>query len=57
MKKLFAEVVKMLVEMGYVSLDVQYFDGTKIESKSNKYTFVWRKSVEKQQKIQQVYMH
>ncbi len=46
-KTLFAEVVKLLVEMGYVSLDVQYIDGTKIEAKSNKYTFVWRGSVEK----------
>lgn len=46
-KTLFAEVVKMLVEMGYVSLDVQYIDGTKIEASSNKYTFVWRGSVEK----------
>jgi transposase len=46
-KDLFAEVVKMLVELGYISLDVQYIDGTKIEAKSNKYTFVWRGSVEK----------
>ena len=46
-KTLFTEVVKLLVEMGYVSLDVQYIDGTKIEAKSNKYTFVWRGSVEK----------
>ena len=46
-KELFAEVVKLLVEMGYVSLDVQYIDGTKIEATSNKYTFVWKKSVEK----------
>lgn len=46
-KDLFAEVVKMLVEMGYISLDIQYIDGTKIEAKSNKYTFVWRGSVEK----------
>ncbi len=46
-KDLFAEVVKMLVEMGYVSLDIQYIDGTKIEAKSNKYTFVWRGSIEK----------
>lgn len=44
---LFAEVVKMLVSLGYVSLDVQYIDGTKIEAKGNRYTFVWRKSVEK----------
>ncbi len=43
---LFAELVKLMVEMGYVSLDTQYIDGTKIESASNKYTFVWRKSVE-----------
>jgi hypothetical protein len=36
----------MLVDLGYVSLDVQYIDGTKIESAANRYTFVWRKSVE-----------
>ena len=24
-----------------------YIDGTKLESKANKYTFVWRKSVER----------
>jgi hypothetical protein len=33
--------------MGYVSLEVQYIDGTKIESVSNRYTFVWKGSVEK----------
>lgn len=46
-QNLFAEVVKMLVGMGYVSLDVQYIDGTKIEARSNRYTFVWKRSVEK----------
>jgi len=46
-QRLFAEVVKMLVGMGYVSLDVQYIDGTKIEARSNRYTFVWKGSVEK----------
>lgn len=46
-QELFAKVVEMLVEMGYVSLDVQYVDGTKIESTSNRYRFVWRGSVEK----------
>jgi transposase len=44
---IFAEVVKVLVSMGYVSLEVQYIDGTKIEARSNRYTFVWRKTVEK----------
>jgi len=44
---LFSEVVRLLQEMDYVSLDIQYVDGTKIESASNKYTFMWRGSVEK----------
>ena len=46
-QNLFAEVVRLLQSLGYVSLDVQYIDGTKIESASNRYTFVWRGSVEK----------
>lgn len=46
-RNLFSELVKLMVEMGYVSLDTQYIDGTKIEAASNRYTFVWRKSVEK----------
>ena len=44
---IFTQVVKLLVDMGYLSLDVVYMDGTKIESRANRYTFVWRKSVEK----------
>lgn len=44
---LFAEVVKMLQELQVLSLDIQYIDGTKIESAANKYTFVWRGAVEK----------
>ncbi|WP_317165494.1 transposase, partial [Myroides sp. LoEW2-1] len=45
--QLFADVVRLLQELQYVSLQVQYIDGTKIESSSNRYTFVWRGSVEK----------
>lgn len=44
---LFAEMVRLMAEFGYVSLDVQYVDGTKIEAAANKYTFVWRGSTEK----------
>ena len=44
---LFTQVVLLLNEEGFVSLDVQYIDGTKIESAANKYTFVWKGSVEK----------
>ena len=38
-----------MAERGFITLDVEYIDGTKIESKANKYTFVWRKTVEKNQ--------
>ena len=37
----------LLAGRGLVTLDVEYIDGTKIESKANKYTFVWRKTVER----------
>ena len=44
---LFADIVRMLHELNYVSLKVQYIDGTKIESAAGRYTFVWKKSIEK----------
>ena len=44
---IFTQTVLLLAERGFITLDVEYIDGTKIESKANKYTFVWRKSVEK----------
>ena len=45
--EVFTQLVVMLADKGYISLDVEYIDGTKIESKANKHTFVWRKSTEK----------
>jgi transposase len=44
---LFGDIVRMLHELEYVSLKVQYIDGTKIESASGRYTFVWKKSIQK----------
>lgn len=44
---IFTQVVLLLAEHGFITLNVEYIDGTKIESKANKYTFVWRKTVEK----------
>lgn len=44
---IFIQVVELLHDEGFLTLDVQYIDGTKIESAANKYTFVWRKSIEK----------
>lgn len=45
--EVFTQLVIMLADKGFVSLNVEYIDGTKIESKANKYTFVWKKSTEK----------
>ena len=51
---IFTQVVLLLADRGFITLDVEYIDGTKIESKANKYTFVWRKAVEKNRaKLQQ----
>ena len=46
-QNIFTQLVVKLAELGQISLDVEYIDGTKIESKANKYTFVWKKSIEK----------
>ena len=40
-----AEMTNFLYEIGEISGDAIFIDGTKIEAASNKYTFVWKKSV------------
>ena len=45
--EVFTQTVVLLSSKGFISLNVEYIDGTKIESKANKYTFVWRKTVER----------
>ncbi len=45
--EVFTQVVLLLSSRGFISLNVEYIDGTKIESKANRYTFVWRKTVER----------
>ena len=46
---IFTQVVQMLVDGKFVTLDVQYVDGTKIEASANKYTFVWKKATKTNQ--------
>ena len=48
-KLYFTQVVKMLVDAKFVSLEVQYIDGTKIEANASKYTFVWKKATKTNQ--------
>ena len=44
---LFYQFVAKLCEMGEVKFKNLFVDGTKIEAYANKYTFVWKKAVEK----------
>ena len=44
---LFYQFVEKLHEMGEVKYENLFVDGTKIEANANKYTFVWKKAVEK----------
>ena len=48
-KKTLAEVSKLLYSFGEISGKSIFIDGTKIESVANKYTFVWKKAVTKNQ--------
>jgi transposase len=46
-EKLFYRFIEILYEVGEVSLLNIFPDGTKIEANANRYTFVWKKAVEK----------
>lgn len=45
--QVFAEVLELLFNEGYITFANYFMDGTKIEANANRYTFVWGKSVEK----------
>lgn len=48
-KRILAEMSNALLDMGEISGETIFIDGTKIEACANKYTFVWKKSVTKNQ--------
>ena len=48
-KEILSEVTSQLYGLGEISGKTVFIDGTKIESRANKYTFVWKKSVLKHQ--------
>ena len=52
--EIFSSVLELLIEEGHVKLENYFLDGTKIEANANKYSFVWKKSTDKNQaKLQQ----
>mgnify|MGYP003436395867 FL=1 len=46
-KDIMANMIHLLSECEEISFESLFIDGTKIESAANKYTFVWKKSVDK----------
>ena len=48
-KRILAEMSNTLFELGEVSGETVFIDGTKIEASANKYTFVWKKAVTRNQ--------
>lgn len=46
-ERIMAEMSNFLYDLGEVSGDAIFIDGTKIEACANKYTFVWKKAVTK----------
>jgi transposase len=44
---IFKDITKLLIKEGLLSLETVFIDGTKFESVANRYTFVWRKNVER----------
>lgn len=49
LKRIFIQFTGKLHELGLISQDALFIDGTKIEANANKYSFVWRRSTEKYQ--------
>ena len=48
-KRILAEMSNTLFDLGEISGETIFIDGTKIEACANKYTFVWKKAVSKNQ--------
>jgi transposase len=46
LRSVFEDVVKLLAKEGLLSIDEINTDGTKVEANANKYTFVWKKSIQ-----------
>jgi len=46
-EKIFSQLVEMMVDLELISLEKQFIDGIKIEANAHKYSFVWKKAVEK----------
>jgi paraquat-inducible protein B len=59
MGEIFASLLELLMQEGYVKLEDYFLDGTKIEANAGRYTYVWAKSTKRhkdqlQEKVKQL---
>ena len=47
MEPVFAAVLELLLQRGYIGFKDYFVDGTKVEANAGRYTFVWKKSVKR----------
>ncbi len=62
LQEIFAALLVLLEEGGYIQLEHYFVDGTKLEANANKYSFVWAKSTRRykqrvQEKVGQLLEH
>ena len=57
MEDVFVELLAVLENKGYINTEEYFVDGTKIEANANKYTFVWKKAIEKYRSKLQEQVH
>ena len=50
-QEVFAKLVQYLADQGYINLTHYFTDGTKIEANANKFSYVWKKSTTRYQKV------
>ncbi len=47
----FSSVVEVLMQSGYIKAENLFVDGTKIEANANRYSYIWKKNVERQESM------
>jgi transposase len=47
----FGSIVEILIESGYVKAENLFIDGTKIEANASRYSYIWKKNVERHENM------
>ena len=43
----FEQMILLLIDQNYITIENYFLDGTKIEANANKYSFVWKKATKR----------